>query len=159
MRICAAVTPLSDMIFPPSDARDTRQCTRRAAPGAAAQLTGKEHLSFYHPIMYDDDGKDVGVRSPGERAFCKLCGTQLWNWDPRWPALLHPTAGVIDSELPKPPKMIDFMTKFTPGWVHMPETDGNFERYPDVDLGSFHKKYAKELGAGAGAGAAAGADA
>lgn len=50
-----------------------------------------------------------GELSPLERHFCKLCGSMLSIWDPRWPELIHPFASAIDTELPIPPERTHLM--------------------------------------------------
>lgn len=125
-------------------------------------LSGEENLSFYHPVLYDDDGADTGRRSIGERAFCKLCGSQLWNWDARWPELLHPTASVIDTPLPRPPLFDHIMTKYAPDWLKVDgqvekgtDRDLVFDRYPNTSLMKFHEVHAKDAAGAGGAGGAA----
>mmetsp|Transcript_18008 Transcript_18008/g.42202 ORF Transcript_18008/g.42202 Transcript_18008/m.42202 type:complete len:178 (+) Transcript_18008:318-851(+) len=134
--------------------------TINLASDLPSTLTGAENLSFYHPVLYGDDGADTGKRSLGERAFCKLCGSQLWNWDCRWPELLHPTAGAIDTPLPKPPVFSHMMTRFAPDWAKdgegavfkAHEGDNVFDKYPNVNLMGAHEAFAKAASGAGGAG-------
>lgn len=56
---------------------------------ATLKVTGEENISIYHTTI---DGR----KSPAQRRFCKHYGTHLWVFDPRWPDLVHPFAGVVD---------------------------------------------------------------
>lgn len=66
---------------------------------ATLKVKGREHLGVYRARLGN------GRRSKGQRHFCKLCGSALWLWDPRWPDLVHPHAGAIDTPLPVPRKV------------------------------------------------------
>ena len=71
---------------------------------ASLEVDGEANISVYRAIIDDQNG-DESERSPAQRRFCKLCGSALWVWDPRWPELVHPHASAIDSELPVPPEV------------------------------------------------------
>lgn len=82
-----------------------------------------------------------GTESPAERHFCRRCGTHLWVWDPRWPDLVHPHAGVIDTPLPKPPETVHIMLDYKPDWIEVPLGIGHvhFKTYPDLSIEEWHK--------------------
>ncbi|WP_299438655.1 GFA family protein [uncultured Rhodospira sp.] len=97
------------------------------AEAASLAVTGREHVTVYHARLED------GGESPGERHFCKHCGTALWVWDPRWPDLIHPHAGAIETPLPVPPERLHLMLAGKPDWVAGPDgpADRHFDGYPD----------------------------
>ncbi len=101
---------------------------------ASLQVQGKEYLSMYQAKMPD------GHVSQGQRHFCKQCGTALWLWDPRWPELVHPHAGAIDSGLPVPPSVTHMMLGSKPAWVeaNAKPGDARFDTYPDESLADWH---------------------
>ncbi len=80
--------------------------------------------------------------SPAERHFCGLCGSHLWLWDPRWPELVHPQAGAIDTALPAPPERTHLMLGSKAAWVEPaigPE-DRQFDDYPDEAISAWHER-------------------
>ena len=107
------------------------------ADNATLQVQGREHLSVYRARMED------GSRSSGERHFCKHCGTALWLWDPRCPALVHPHAGAIDTPLPEAPQLTHMMLSSRPGWVQIQAgpKDATFDAYPDESLAEWHRRH------------------
>ena len=56
-------------------------------------VEGKDHVTIYHAEIENEKGERV--TSPAERHFCKICSTNLWVWDPRWPELIHPFASAV----------------------------------------------------------------
>ena len=58
------------------------------------KVVGEENITIYKAKM------ESGEERPGERKFCRICGSGLWAWDSRWPELLHPFASAIDTVLP-----------------------------------------------------------
>ena len=66
------------------------------------KVDGGENLSVYQALVENTETGQK-IRSPGKRHFCKLCGSALWLWDPRWPELVHPFASAVDTDLPAPP--------------------------------------------------------
>lgn len=109
-------------------------------------VEGREHIRVYRARMVDPDTGGVS-ESPGERRFCGHCGSALWVWDPRWPALVHPFASAIDTALPVPPERVHLMLDFKPDWVRVPDgpQERHFPRYPDESLAEWHQR----LGLGA----------
>lgn len=101
------------------------------------KVEGAEHLAVYHARMPD------GARSPGQRHFCAQCGTALWLYDPRWPDLVHPHAGAVDTPLPPPPATVHAMLDFKPAWVEacVHEHDPTFGEYPDTSLADWHAQH------------------
>ena len=104
---------------------------------ATLKVQGREHLSVYRAKLRN------GRRSQGQRHFCKLCGSPLWLWDPRWPELVHPHAGAIDTPLPLPPKAAHIMLGSKPEWVALQRQRGDavFDEYPDFSLAQWHERH------------------
>jgi hypothetical protein len=101
------------------------------------EVKGREHLAVYRARL----GR--GKVSLAERHFCKTCGSALWVWDPRWPELVHPHAGAIDTPLPEPPVVTHMMLGSRPEWVglHRRRGDSVFERYPKLSLAEWHRRH------------------
>jgi len=101
------------------------------------EVHGRHHLAVYRAKMPD------GTRSKGERNFCKHCGTALWLFDPRWPDLVHPHAGAVDTPLPVPPQSTHGMLAYKPEWVGVQasQKDERFEELPDTSLADWHKRH------------------
>lgn len=106
------------------------------AQHATLQIQGREHLAIYQARMED------GSTSSGQRHFCSRCGTALWLWDPRWPDLVHPHAGAIDTPLPTPPSLVHMMLGSRPDWVeaHVQPGDARFDGYPEESLADWHRR-------------------
>jgi hypothetical protein len=104
------------------------------------QVKGKRNIAVYHAKM------EGGGESPAERNFCRKCGSGLWLWDPRWPALIHPFASAIDSELPKPPERTHLMLGSKASWVpvHAGRKDQQFDDYPDESIADWHERLGLE---------------
>lgn len=79
--------------------------------------------------------------STAERSFCSRCATALWLFSPEWPALIHPFASAIDSDLPTPPSSVHLMLRFKPTWVQpdIRKGDAQFDLYPDQSLEDWHR--------------------
>ncbi|MGI4847759.1 MAG: GFA family protein [Janthinobacterium lividum] len=109
------------------------------------KIKGKKNLSVYRARIdkkdYNGKGKPT-TRSKGQRHFCKLCGTALWLWDPRWPDLVHPHAGAIDTDLPLPPQSVHMMLGSKANWagVHVGPNDQCVDEYPDESLAQWHER-------------------
>lgn len=101
------------------------------------KVKGREHLAVYRARL----GR--GKASLAQRHFCKTCGSPLWVWDPRWPELVHPHAGAIDTPLPEPPTVSHMMLDGKPEWVAVQRKRGDsvFERYPKLSLAEWHRKH------------------
>jgi hypothetical protein len=101
------------------------------------KVKGREHVGIYRARL----GRTK--RSPGERHFCRLCGSPLWVWDPRWPELVHPHAGAIDTPLPEPTAVTHMMLGSRAPWVAVPRRrgDSHFETYPKLSLAQWHEKH------------------
>ena len=103
------------------------------------RVQGDEHLSIYRARIEMPGGRIE--ESPGQRHFCSLCGSALWMWDPRWPALVHPFASAIDTPLPIPPERVHIMLNFKPDWVEVPDKPCNrhFSEYPEESIEEWHR--------------------
>ena len=105
--------------------------------GDAASLTleGEANVTVYRARI-------AGARkpSPARRHFCKLCGSALWVFDPRWPELLHPFASAIDTPLPEPPQRVHIMLGSKPAWVAVPDgpDQAHFDEYPEDSIAAWH---------------------
>ena len=108
------------------------------AETASLAIEGAEHIRSYRAVLHDEGG----AVSPGERKFCGLCGSPLWVWDPRWPELVHPHAGAIDTPLPVPPERTHLMLGSKANWVEpcVGPTDKTIERYPEESLAAWHQR-------------------
>lgn len=121
------------------------------ADATTLKVRGKKNLAVYHAVMREP-GKRA-TRSPASRNFCKLCGSALWLWDPRWPELVHPHASAIDTPLPKPPDVVEAALAFAPAWIDVPEGDGHLHcrMWPRESLEDWHRRHGVLGGPGAGA--------
>ena len=109
------------------------------------KVSGMEHVNAYRPkILNRETGKTE--QDPGERYFCKHCGSALWAWDPRWPELVHPHASAIDSDLPIPPERTHMMLGSKANWVevHSGPNDLQFDEYPEESLAQWHQRLGVE---------------
>ena len=107
------------------------------------KIEGKEHIAHFSP-MYTNHETGVYERSPGQRHFCRNCGSGLWVWDPRWPELVHPYASVIDTPLPQPPERNHIFLDSKPDWVTVPSSpvDKQFEHFPEItSLAEWHERH------------------
>ena len=110
------------------------------------ELSGEENVTVFHARIRDEETGKTS-ESPGERRFCRVCGSALWVWDPRWPELVHPFASAIDTEYPVPPEHTHMMLSSRPAWVSAPiaEGDKSFDAYPDESLAEWHQRHGLEL--------------
>ncbi|QFT32404.1 Glutathione-dependent formaldehyde-activating enzyme [Labrenzia sp. THAF82] len=106
------------------------------AEADSIKIRGADAKGVYNAVV---DGK----ASQAERHFCKSCGSHLWLWDPRWPELIHPHAGAIDTPLPRAPETLHIMLEFKPDWIDVPDGPGHvhFQRYPDLSIEEWHKSH------------------
>jgi hypothetical protein len=104
------------------------------------KATGRKFISVYRARVPDAAGKLI--RSQGRRHFCKKCGSALWLWDPRWPALVHPFASAIDTPLPVPPERTHLMLGSKANWVpvNAGRRDRRYDEYPEESIAAWHKR-------------------
>ncbi len=104
-------------------------------------VTGAECITVYRARIADP-ATAVAEVSQAERSFCRLCGSALWLWDPRWPHLLHPHASAIDTALPVPPERVHLMLGSKAGWVvpAVAPGDQQFELYPTESIAAWHER-------------------
>lgn len=107
---------------------------------ASLEVEGREHLRVYHALLRDGDGPPE--ESPAERHFCGRCGSHLWLFDPRWPDLVHPQAGAINTALPIPPERTHLMLGSKAPWVEPAIGPGDrcHDGYPDESLAAWHQR-------------------
>lgn len=79
--------------------------------------------------------------SEHQRHFCSECGSHLWAYDPRYPDLVHPVAGAIDTPLAPPSENVHVMTGSMAQWVLCEgrQGDAKFREYPDDSIADFHE--------------------
>ena len=107
---------------------------------SSLKVEGEDNLSIYRAKI--DDGEGGTRESEARRHFCKLCGSALWLWDPRWPELVHPLASAIDTELPIAPEHTHLMVGSKASWVELCERPGDksFDEYPDESIAQWHQR-------------------
>ncbi len=109
------------------------------------QVQGKENITVYRATM---SGPDSGAakESPARRHFCRVCGSALWVWDPRWPEWVHPFASAMDTDLPTTPERTHLMVGSKAAWVDLREggNDKVFEGFPDESIEEWHKRLGLE---------------
>ncbi|WP_225784033.1 GFA family protein [Xenophilus sp. Marseille-Q4582] len=105
------------------------------------QVKGRRYVRVYRATLDTDGQAEV---SPGQRHFCSHCGTALWMWDPRWPDLVHPHAGAIDTPLPEPPANVHVMLDSKAPWVRVEGRPGDERHaaFPDFSLADWHRAHA-----------------
>ncbi len=109
------------------------------------KIEGKENITVYNAYLNDKDEKE-NKKSPAERSFCKICGSSLWVWDPRWPEQVHPFASAIDTELPVPPQKTHIMLEYRADWVEVRKglEDKEFKEYPEESIAGWHERLGLE---------------
>lgn len=102
-------------------------------------LCGSEAITVFQARLHTEDG---ARQSPGERRFCRFCGSALWVWDPRWPELVHPFASIIDTLLPPAPAHLHLMTGSKASWVPVEAgpQDDVVVAYPEYSLAEWHER-------------------
>ena len=77
-----------------------------------------------------------------ETLFCRICGTALWVWEPRWSDLIHPFASAIDTNLPVAPRHTHLMAASKASWVELRKesNDKMFDCYPDESIAEWHQR-------------------
>ncbi len=102
---------------------------------------GRDHISVYQAKMGPPGRPDAKISS-GQRHFCKLCGSALWLYDPKWPELIHPFASAIDTPLPVPPEHTHLMLEFKASWVEVDKRaqDQFFDGYPEESIAQWHQR-------------------
>ena len=105
------------------------------------QVTGEEHTTVYQATVTDPE-TGAATESPARRHFCRICGSALWAWDPRWPELVHPFASAIDTELPVAPERTHLMATSKASWVEIQtgSKDKMFDVYPEESIAEWHAR-------------------
>jgi len=107
------------------------------------KVTGKRNIKIYHAVMScTKDGKPK-KRSPGQRHFCKQCGSCLWISDPRWSEWVYPFASAIDTDLPKPPERVHVSLDSKANWVEVSKSkhDLCYQEFPEESIEEWHKRH------------------
>jgi hypothetical protein len=112
---------------------------------ATLRVRGRRHVTVYRARLPGAAGRRA-VKSPAERHFCSVCGSALWVWDPRWPELIHPFAGAIDTPLPVPPERTHLMLGSRAPWVEVcaGPNDQHFDEYPEESIADWHRRLGLE---------------
>jgi len=108
------------------------------------EVEGEEFMTIYQARLVNADGDSA--ESPARRHFCKVCGSALWVWDPRWQELMHPFASAIDTALPEAPERTHMMLESKAPWVPVmagPD-DKSFEQYPNESIADWHRRLGLE---------------
>jgi hypothetical protein len=105
------------------------------------KVEGAQNIAVYRATIADHATGAAEV-SLAERSFCRICGSALWLWDPRWPHLLHPHASAIDTPLPVPPERTHLMLGSKASWVVpvIAPGDQQFEGYPTESIAEWHER-------------------
>ncbi len=105
-------------------------------------VTGEKSVTVYRARANEGEDDIEQVLSPGQRHFCRVCGSALWVSDQRWPELIHPFASAIDTPLPKPPEREHIMLESRAPWIEVPsgEYDRQFPEYPDDSIEEWHRR-------------------
>ena len=112
---------------------------------ATLKVTGEANITVYNARVADPNSGGT-QESPAQRHFCRLCGSALWVWDPRWPDLVHPFASAVDTPLPVPPERTHLMIDSKAVWVQIQAgpKDRVFGAYPDESLSQWHQRLGLE---------------
>ena len=104
------------------------------------KVDGREYTTIYQAEIENAAGEKE--KSPAERHFCRVCSSNLWVWDPRWPELIHPFASAVDSELPFPPERTHLMLGSKAEWVPVlaAPQDKQFDEYPEESIAEWHER-------------------
>lgn len=108
------------------------------ADAPSLRISGEEFITVYKAKI--ESG--VSEISPAERSFCRLCGSGLWVWDPRWPDLIHPFASAVDTDLPIPPERTHLMLGSAAPWIKIRTGDRDqcFAEYPKESISQWHER-------------------
>lgn len=103
------------------------------------RIEGEAHIHCYNPSTGETG---TGATAGSGRRFCGRCGSPLWNFDERWPDLVHPHAGAVDSDLPEPTERTHIMLDSAANWVQpdIRDQDLQFANYPDESLADWHQR-------------------
>lgn len=104
------------------------------------QVQGRAHLQTYRAVV-ERDGKPA--ESAHARHFCGRCGCHLWAQHDRWPKLVHPVAGAIDTPLPAPTSHRHMMLASKADWVTVVGQAGDeyADAYPTSSLAQWHAEH------------------
>jgi hypothetical protein len=113
---------------------------------ATLKVRGAKHVRVYRARIRNPEERRAHL-SEGRRNFCGRCGSPLWLFDPRWPELVHPFAGAVDTPLPTPPERTHIMLDFKPPWVPVQAgpRDRRHRRYPKEWMSHWHARLGLEV--------------
>ena len=112
--------------------------------GSLPSYSPTNRSKYQAQVTNEETGKKT--KSHLQRSFCKICGSSLWVWSPKWPELIHPFASIIDSSLPIPPERTHLMTSSKTEWavLRADPQDQVFEQYPKESIAEWHKRLGLE---------------
>jgi hypothetical protein len=113
------------------------------ADAATLEVEGKENLTVYRVRLGPARKGRKAALSPMRRHFCRVCGSALWGFDPRWPKLVHPFASAIDTPLPSAPERVHTLLDSAAPWVQVPKgkRETHFPEYPDESIEEWHRAH------------------
>lgn len=116
-----------------------------SADATTLTVEGRDQVREYRALI---DRKGEQVRSGHRRSFCGECGSHLWAHHDKWPGLLHPVAGAIDTPLPTPPSHVHMMVGSKANWVAIEGKGGDpkFDAYPGQSIADWHRDHGGEVG-------------
>ncbi|KAL1919179.1 uncharacterized protein VTP21DRAFT_2561 [Calcarisporiella thermophila] len=154
---CESSTPYPYMICYCSICRKTQGgsggCINIRAERETFKLVrGAQYLKVYHAIRNREDPVEKQELCGNLRYFCSECASYLWADDPQWFDSIYPYASAFDTELPVPPHRVHLLLSSGQKWADprsltkAKEASGHedqyFEKYPDLSIVDWHKKYA-----------------
>ena len=113
------------------------------AGSSSLLVEGEVNITVFQAKVRNPEDEEAKT-SPARRCFCRLCGSALWLYDPRWPELVHPFASAIDTPLPEPPERVRIMLQFAAPWCEVPEEvegERHFDRYPEESIEEWHRRH------------------
>lgn len=105
------------------------------------KVEGRDNVTVYRVRLAPARKGRKPRLSPARRHFCRLCGSALWLFDPRWPKLVHPFASAIDTPLPRPPERYHCSLESKAPWVQLRrgKRDHHFEEFPGESIEEWHR--------------------
>ncbi|CAA9453073.1 MAG: hypothetical protein AVDCRST_MAG78-3649 [uncultured Rubrobacteraceae bacterium] len=107
------------------------------------EVEGAENVSVYQAHAKGVEDTSRTSVNPAQWNFCRVCGSSLWVYSPRWPELVHPFASAVDTPLPEPPEKVRMMLNYAAPWCEIPENgnERHFPEFPDESLEEWHRRH------------------
>jgi hypothetical protein len=114
-------------------------CINIGGEAQSLRVSGSDCVKIYR-AMIERDGQRI--QSEHERHFCGECGSHLWAHHPRWPDLVHPVAGALDTPVPPAPQNVHMMLASRADWVPAPHgAEERHDAYPTDSLSGWHQQH------------------